>query len=145
RLGNKGKEVGKVVEIISGIAEQTNLLSLNAAIEAARAGEQGRGFAVVAEEVKSLAEGASRATQDITNLVQEIQDETTAAVESMEKSAKEAQGGREGIREMEKALDEIISVIENVVQYSKNIREMIAQQSQRYTKIVHSIQDINAV
>jgi methyl-accepting chemotaxis protein len=144
-LGKKSQQVGRVVEIISGIAEQTNLLSLNAAIEAARAGEQGRGFAVVAEEVRALADGASRATQDITALVQEIQDETSAVVASMEKSAKEAQVGKEGIHQMETTLDEIVTVIENVVKYSRNIKEMSALQSQRYTKIVHSIQDINAV
>jgi methyl-accepting chemotaxis protein len=144
-LGTKSQQVGRVVELISGIAEQTNLLSLNAAIEAARAGEQGRGFAVVAEEIRVLADGASKATQEITALVSEIQDETKAVVESMDKSAHEAQGGKESIHQMEGALDEIISVIENVVAHSKSITEMINSQAQSYTKIVHSIQDINAV
>lgn len=145
RLGIKSQQVGRVVEIISGIAEQTNLLSLNAAIEAARAGEQGRGFSVVAEEIRTLADGASRATQEITALVQEIQDETTRVVKSMEKSAQEAQMSMEGIRKMEGSLDEIMDVIENVVQHSKSITEMINVQNQRYTKIVNSIQDVNAV
>ncbi len=144
-LGTKSKEVGGVVEIISNIAEQTNLLSLNAAIEAARAGEQGRGFAVVADEIRNLADGSRNAVQDITNLVQEMQDETNAVIKSIEKSSAEAEIGKESIHQMESALEGIVTVIENVVEHSKSINQMIKAQSQRFTKIVHSIQDINAV
>lgn len=53
-LGERSKEIGQIVDTISGIAGQTNLLALNAAIEAARAGEQGRWFAVVAGEAQSV-------------------------------------------------------------------------------------------
>jgi len=144
-LGEKSQQVSRVVEIISNIAEQTNLLSLNAAIEAARAGEQGKGFAVVAEEIRNLADGASKATQDIGALIQEIQDQTQAVVVSMEKNAREAQLSKDGIRQLEGTLDQIITVIENVVGHSKSISDMINAQSQRYTKIVNSIQEINAV
>ena len=145
KLGIKSQEVGRVVEIISGIAEQTNLLSLNAAIEAARAGEQGRGFAVVAEEIRTLADGSSKAVQEITSLVQEMQEETQKVVESMQKSSHEAQAGKEGISRMEGSLDEIVAVVENVVGMTRSITEMIAAQTLRFNRIVHSIQDINAV
>ena len=64
-LGKNSKEIGAIVETISGIAEQTNLLALNAAIEAARAGEAGRGFSVVADEVRKLAEESQRAAGEI--------------------------------------------------------------------------------
>jgi len=145
RMGTKSREVGRVVELISGIAEQTNLLSLNAAIEAARAGEQGRGFAVVAEEIRALADGSSHAVQEITTLVQEMQDETKGVVESMEKSAHEAQSSKDHIRQMESSLDEIVTVIENVMEHSKSITDMLNAQSQRFSRIANSIQDINAV
>ena len=68
RLGSVGdalSQVAKVSVAIEAIAKQTNLLALNATIEAARAGSSGRGFAVVASEVKSLAEAARQATQQI--------------------------------------------------------------------------------
>jgi methyl-accepting chemotaxis protein len=133
------------VEIISGIAEQTNLLSLNAAIEAARAGEQGKGFAVVADEIRSLADGASKASHEIEDLIEQIQQQTHSTVQSMEDSAKEAEQSRGGIRMMGDALKDIIRVIEEVQGQSKAITELVALQTQRYTKIVNGIQDINAV
>jgi GAF domain-containing protein len=81
RLARSSDEIGKVIKVISGIAEQTNLLALNATIEAARAGSAGKGFAVVASEVKDLAQGTSRATDDVTKLIDTIQGDATSVVE----------------------------------------------------------------
>ncbi len=72
-----------IIEIINKIANQTNLLALNASIEAARAGEAGRGFAVVADEIRVLSDETAKATQDIEEIIKNIQQYTGEAVNTI--------------------------------------------------------------
>ncbi|GIJ45774.1 hypothetical protein Val02_26600 [Virgisporangium aliadipatigenens] len=85
RLADASRQISEFAKVISGIAEQTNLLALNATIEAARAGEAGKGFAVVASEVKDLAGGTARATEDISARIAAIQQGTSEAVGAIER------------------------------------------------------------
>ncbi|MGB0599667.1 MAG: methyl-accepting chemotaxis protein [Rubripirellula sp.] len=85
KLGESSSEIGEVIKVITSIAEQTNMLALNATIEAARAGDAGKGFAVVANEVKELAHETGRATEDIRQKIDAIQDDTGLAVEAIGK------------------------------------------------------------
>ena len=71
-LRTSAEAIGEIINLISSIADQTNLLALNATIEAARAGEMGKGFAVVASEVKELATQTAKATQEITQSLEEV-------------------------------------------------------------------------
>lgn len=145
RLGDRSKEIGQIVEAISGIAAQTNLLALNAAIEAARAGEQGRGFAVVAEEVRKLAEQSQGAAKQISGLITEIQSDTGKAVESMKDGTQEVETGAKVVHQAGVAFEKIAQHIHEMTDQVRGISREIEQISQGNERIVHSVHEVEQI
>ncbi|PLW75052.1 methyl-accepting chemotaxis protein [Cohaesibacter celericrescens] len=118
-LDEASRKIGEVVSLIQAIAEQTNLLALNATIEAARAGDAGKGFAVVASEVKELANQTSKATEDISSLINAIQSSSRETVGSIAK---------------------IAQVMEEVDGYTSAIASAVDQQGAATGEIANNVQ-----
>jgi len=145
-LGERSKEIGEIVNTISGIAGQTNLLALNAAIEAARAGEQGRGFAVVADEVRKLAEQSQEAAKQITGLITQIQNDTAKAVAAMVDETQQVKCGTEVVDKAGKTFDEITALIQRMSTQTREVSIEIQQMvtgSESMSALVSEIDSIS--
>ncbi len=141
-LGDRSQEIGQIINVITDIAGQTNLLALNAAIEAARAGEQGRGFAVVADEVRKLAEQSAQSSQQISQLITMIQNETNQAVDSMENTTKEV---LEGITLVNTAGDLFNQIQGSVIDVTSQVEEVSSAVNQMTSRVDQMVQSITLV
>ena len=120
KLGESSTEIGKVIKVITSIAQQTNLLALNATIEAARAGEAGKGFAVVANEVKELAKQTAQATEEISQKIEAIQNDTQGAVQ---------------------AISHISDIIGQINDYQGTIATAVEEQSSTTSEIARNVHE----
>ncbi|MCU0535913.1 MAG: methyl-accepting chemotaxis protein [Hydrococcus sp. Prado102] len=129
RLGESSQQISKAVSLINQIALQTNLLAINASIEAARAGEEGRGFAVVAEEVGQLAAQSATATKEIEQIVEAIQQETSAVVEAMEVGTSQVVQGTRQVEKTKQSLEKIVDVSRQIDQLLQSISQATVSQA----------------
>ncbi|RMF17974.1 MAG: methyl-accepting chemotaxis protein [Gammaproteobacteria bacterium] len=129
RLSERSQEIGTITDMIGSLSERTHVLALNASMQAAAAGEAGRGFAVVADEVQRLAENSRNSTAQINALVRNIQSETAAAVEAMNRTIGQVVQGSKLAEDAGAAMRQTQNVTSGMVEEVGQVSESTAAQA----------------
>lgn len=139
------KNMQSIIELITSVASQTSLLSLNASIEAARAGEAGRGFAVVATEISNLANQTQSATVNITDVIHNVSDKLTTAVDAVQQLMSNNDRQNEVAITVADSFEKITESTQSTDEQSRMLDEVVSSLSDANATIIEGIQTISAV
>ena len=141
-LNDSSEKISDIVETIGNIANQTNLLALNASIEAARAGEAGRGFSVVAEEIRELAENTEKATGEIADLINSIQNKVKRTVNDMNETQDAIENNSEYMQKSDEIFNSVENEVRNFIDILKDMSSRAAEVNEKSSEVVEIISQV---
>lgn len=144
KLQENAENVSEITQTIFAISSQTNLLALNASIESARAGEAGRGFAVVADEIRQLSEKTRKETENISELLKELNRLADQTAEAVGRSVTVGQQQDRMITEAAEKFEEMNGNVEELTADIAQIDSMLESLSEANSQIVNHIMQLSA-
>ena len=143
-LSKHSLAIGEIIDTVNDLAEQSNLLAVNAAIEAAKAGEQGKSFGVVAQEIRLLAEQSKNATVQVRAILDDIRNDTSAAVMATEQGSKAVTKGVSQSMQTTQSINSLSSSIARVTKSAKQIDISSQQQLVGVDQVTDAMSNINS-
>ncbi len=134
-LSSKTSNINAMLNVIKNIGSDTNLLALNASIEAARAGDEGRGFAVVAREVRNLSDKSLESVNEISKIIDEINNSVSKTHSAMENIMEKVEMGNDIAHNTRGVFNKIIKAVENNADVSIEIAQAIEKQTESLESI----------
>ena len=124
-------KISAATEEINQIASNTGLLAVNASIEAARAGVAGKGFAVVATNVRELAVNSTQCSNEVADLVSNMQVQISNTSRQLAESA-----------------DAITGSLQTLISFQDGFAQLLEQFKSLYGNIEaqnHSVEQVSTI
>ncbi|HBL48704.1 MAG TPA: hypothetical protein DDZ65_00410, partial [Firmicutes bacterium] len=137
---------------------QTDLLSLNASIEASRLKEHGHGFSVVADEIKKLSQQTAQATDQIGNIVDQINGVSKQVVEELSLNLSTTQnivqqagtmrdsfnGIADGVRRLAALMEQVVAEARQQSRHSLESSELSEKVMMNTGQIAAQVEEVSA-
>ncbi|HBR24976.1 MAG TPA: hypothetical protein DD782_10515 [Firmicutes bacterium] len=158
KLSAEIMRASEILETIRNISTQTDLLSLNASIEASRLKEHGHGFSVVADEIKKLSQQTAQATDQIGNIVDQINGVSKQVVEELSLNLSTTQnivqqagtmrdsfnGIADGVRRLAALMEQVVAEARQQSRHSLESSELSEKVMMNTGQIAAQVEEVSA-
>ena len=144
-LGNRSREIYRILDLITEIAQETHILALNAAIEASSAGEYGERFSVVADEVRRLAERSRESVDSVRTHLDEFAGSIRGVVVATEEGSKAATQVAEQSHSAQEAISQLRGALADTAQAAREISLATQEQRTASDQVVLTLREVSEV